>query len=252
MYPNSNKNLYRQYTYCRLLSGKVPLWSVWTMAMFLLIASGLTYRILASKIVNTSISLPVPLSRFPLEINNWVGTELSIPTTTREYMEKNFADDYLSRRYVNNISNGWVDLYIVYCSTRPGGMLGHQPSVCYPGNGWVHDSTDESYFTINQGQKVNCLIHRFHKPQPSYAETIILNFYIVNGELSTDQRGFTGFSGRKINIARNPARYVAQVQISSIMENSIRTAAEDMADIILDFLPDENGSVNAFEKYGHY
>ena len=172
MYQSSNKKLFNRHEISCRFSGKIPLWSVWILAAFLLIASGLTYRVLASKIVNTSINLPVPLSRFPLEINNWVGTELSIPTTTREYMEKNFADEYLSRHYINNVSHDWVDLYIVYCSTRPGGMLGHQPRVCYPGNGWIHDSTDESFFTTSKGQRVNCLIHRFHKPQPSYSETL--------------------------------------------------------------------------------
>ena len=85
-----------------------------------------------------------------------------------------------------------------------------------------------------------------------FTEIKVLNFYVVNGKLSTNQSGFTGFSGRKINLTKNPARYVAQIQISSMMESSIRTAAEDMADLILDFLPDENGGVAAFEKYGHY
>jgi len=42
-------------------------------------------------------------------------------------------------------------------------------------------------------------------------------------------------------------RYVAQVQISSVLENSVRTVAKDMTDLILDFLPDENGKVKATE-----
>ncbi len=222
------------------------------MTFFLLIVSGVTYRALASRIVNTSINLPVPLSEFPVTIGDWAGTEMSIPTTTREYMEQNFADDYLSRRYVNNNTKEWVDVYFVYCSSRPGGMLGHQPSVCYPGNGWIHDDTVDSSFATNEGQSINCLIHRFHKPEPSYMQTVILNFYVVNGHLSTNQKGVRSFSGRSFNLARNPARYIAQIQISSVKENSIRSAAKDMAEIIIDFLPDENGGVAAFEKYGHY
>jgi hypothetical protein len=38
---------------------------------------------------------------------------------------------------------------------------------------------------------------------------------------------------------------VAQVQISSVLENSIRTAAEEITELILDFLPDRNGKVAA-------
>jgi len=59
--------------------------------------------------------------------------------------------------------------------------------------------------------------------------------------------GFSGVGWRTPNIEGNPARYVAQVQISSIIENSIRTAAKDMTDLILEFFPDENGRVGAAE-----
>lgn len=255
MYPNRKENYFikaNKYSFIPLLSGQSHVGLVWALAVFLLISSGIVYRVLAAKIVNTSISLPVPLDKFPMVIGDWSGTELSIPTTTREYMEKNFADDYLSRRYVNDDLKTWVDVYVVYCASKPGGMLGHQPRVCYPGNGWIHDSTDESSFTTSEGRKVKCLIHHFHKPEPAYSEVIVLNFYVVNGQLSTDQSGFRGISSRRLNFTRNPARYVAQVQISSIMENSILKAAEDMSDLILDFLPDENGGVAAFDEYGHY
>jgi hypothetical protein len=126
-------------------------------------------------------------------------------------------------------------------------MLGHQPRVCYPGNGWVHDSTEKSQFTTQQGQEISCLIHRFHKPAPAYDEIVVLNFYVVNGQLSIDQKGFSGVFSRRLNLTRNSARYVAQIQISSILENSVRKAAEDMTEFILDFLPDENGDVAAFD-----
>jgi len=72
-----------------------------------------------------------------------------------------------------------------------------------------------------------------------------LNFYILNGQITTDESDFSGPFGRRPNIAGDPARYVAQVQISSVLENSIRTAAKDMTDLILNFLPDRNGRVRA-------
>lgn len=233
-------------------SGRISVWIAWAIAIFLLISSGITYRVLASMIVDTAIDLPISLSEFPIIIEGWNGTELSIPTTTREYMERNFADDFLSRRYINLESQDWVDVYIVYCASQPGGMLGHRPEVCYPGNGWVHESTEESQFVTQQGQEIACLIHRFHKPAPAYDEIVVLNFYVVNGQLSIDQKGFSGVFGRRFNLVRNSARYVAQIQISSIMENSTRIAAEEMTERILDFLPDENGDVAVFETYGRY
>jgi hypothetical protein len=229
-------------------AGKVPVWLIWIIAIVLLVSSGITYRAFASLIIDTAINLPLPLNALPTVIGDWTGMEMSIPTTTREYMEANFADDYVSRRYMNNRSQTYADIYIVYCASRPGGMLGHQPRVCYPGNGWIHDSTEKTHFTTRQGREIPCLIHRFHKPAPMYDEIVILNFYLVNGKLATNQSGFSGVLGRRYNLSRNPARYVAQVQISSFLENSIISAASDMTELILDLLPDENGIIRAAER----
>jgi len=242
--PNSSK-MFRSTYHAK---GGTPGWFLWTLAILLLVSTGITYRVLASHLklaADSSIKLPVPLSAFPTKIGDWVGSDLLIPTTTKEYMEKNFADDFFSRRYVNAEANAWADVYVVYCSSRPGGILGHQPRVCYPAHGWLHDSTEPSQFTSRIGQRVRCLIHRFHKPAPVYDQTVVLNFYILNGQITTEEKDFSGLLGRRPNIAGDPARYVAQVQISSVLENSIRTAAKDMTDLILDFLPDKNGVVRA-------
>jgi len=234
--------------YCSLCAktGKVTVCLVLFLTVLLLISSGVAYRVLASRlqlIIDSPISLPVPLSAFPAQIGNWIGKNLTIPNTTKEYMERNFADDFLSRRYVNSTTKDWVDVYVVYCSSRPSGMLGHCPQVCYPGNGWIHDDTEQSQFISRANNQILCLIHRFHKPAPMYGQTVVLNFYIFNGQISTNENDFTRSLSRRPNLTLNPARYVAQVQISSVIENSIRTAAKDMTDLILDFLPDSKGHV---------
>lgn len=228
--------------------GQVTVWLIWILAFSILVSAGVTYRALKSFTAETVINLPVPLKTFPMLIGNWTGMDLSIPMITREYMEKNFADDYISRRYTNSKTQAWADIYIVYCASKPGGMLGHKPRVCYPANGWIHDNTEKKQLLTREGREISCLIHRFHKPAPAYDETVILNFYIVNGTLATNQKGFRGIWGRRFNITKNPARYVAQVQISSTSENSIRSAAKDTAELILDLLPDENGTVAAAQQ----
>ena len=228
--------------------GKVSGWFIWILAVLLLVSSGITYRLLASHfelIFDTPISLPVALSGFPSEVGNWVGQDIPIAETTKEYMEKNFADDFLSRRYINAETQAWADVYVVYCSSRPGGILGHQPRVCYPAHDWVHDNTEPSQFVSRASRQIPCLIHRFHKPAPTHDQTVILNFYILNGQITVDENAFSGPWGRRPNIAGDPARYVAQVQISSVLENSIREAAKDMTELILDYLPDEKGEVRS-------
>jgi EpsI family protein len=230
--------------------GKISTTLVWVFAVIMITLSGITYRVLANRLkyaIESPINLPVPLSAFPNQVGNWDGKDLPIPSITKEYMEKNFADDFLSRRYINGTTNAWADVYIVYCSSQPGGILGHQPRVCYPGNGWVHDSTEPSQFISRAGRQIPCLIHRFHKPAPMYNQIVVLNFYILNGQITTNENDFSGLLGRRPNIAGNPARYVAQVQISSVLENSILNIATDMTDLILDYIPDENGEVKVAE-----
>ena len=234
----------------RASRSKTPLWLVWILAVLLLIFSGVTYRVLASSLkraFDTPIKLPVPLSAFPTNIGNWSGGDLTIANTTKEYMEKHFADDFLSRRYINDVTKSWADIYIVYCSSRPGGILGHRPQVCYLGFGWIHDSTVLSQFISRSGRQIPCLIHRFHKPAPKYDQTVVLNFYILNGQLTADEKDFSGIFGRRPNIAGDPARYVTQVQISSVLENSVRSLARDITDLVLDYLPDKNGKIQAVE-----
>jgi hypothetical protein len=98
------------------------------------------------------------------------------------------------------------------------------------------------------GRKISCLIHRFHKPGPGHDQIVVLNFYILNGQITVDESDFSGPFNRKLNIGRDKTRYVSQIQISSVLENSIRTAAKDMTDLILAFFPDQSGQVRAEYK----
>ena len=222
--------------------------SSWVLAIVVLAASGVAYRIVASRWQGTgqrTIKLPVGLGQFPLTLGKWVGSEMLIATTTQEYMRTNYADDYVSRHYRNRAEGAWADLYVVYCSSRPAGILGHRPGICYPANGWIHDGTAVTEFVSLLGGKIPCLLQRFHKPVPNYQEAVVLSFYVVNGQIATEEKAFSGLMGRNPNISGDPAKYVAQVQISSLFENSVRRAAADLADAILDFLPDKNGLVKA-------
>lgn len=238
----------RSLSFAYKAKGEMPLWFVWVLTVVLLVLAGITYRVLASsleRIVAKPIKLPVPLSAFPLQIGNWSGKDLSIPNTTKEYMEKNFADDYFNRRYSNHVTKTWADVYVVYCSSRPGGVLGHRPRVCFPGYGWIHDSTHTEQFISRAGHQIPYLIHRFHRPIPMNDQTVVMNFYVLNGKLTAEEKDFSGILGRRVNIAGDLAQYVAQVQISSILENSVRLMAKDVVDLILDYLPDQDGKVRA-------
>jgi hypothetical protein len=225
---------------------KVPTSLVWVLTFILLILSGVGYRVLVSRlqlIVSTPIALPVSLSAFPTEIDTWIGKDVPISENIQGVAGN---DDFINRLYISKSKNQWVNVYISY-SGHPRTMLGHSPQVCYPASGWVHDNTKRAEFGLSSGKHVPCLIHRFHMPAPNYEERVVLNFYIVNGQTTADENVFSSVGWRTPNIRGVPARYVAQVQISSILENSVRLAARNLTDKILGFFPDENGKVKAME-----
>lgn len=225
---------------------KASYWPIWFLAATVLLLAGVVYRVTSSRlraIVDSSIALSVPLNAFPFTIENWAGKDVPINDTVLRVAA---TDDFLNRLYINSETSQWANVYVAY-SARPRTMLGHRPQVCYVGGGWIHDGTEESQVILSAGRTIPCFVHRFHKPTPQRDEIVVLNFYIVNGQFTNDESVFSGVGWRTPNIAGDAARYVAQVQISSLLENSVRMAARDLTDSILDFFPDESGDVRVTE-----
>jgi hypothetical protein len=223
-------------------------------AFIAMVICGVIYKSAAhwlQKASSAPVFLPVPLSAFPYIIGDWTGREAPLEEGIAEAAAN---DDFCSRLYVNRNSKNAVNLYIAY-SASPRTMVGHRPDVCYTAAGWIHDSTDNSSFVAKSGKKIPCLIHRFHLPWPRQDELVVLNFYIINGKSSAEESGFSGIEWRTPNIKGDIARYVAQIQISSVLGNSVLNAAADMTDTIFGFLPDVNdvktSSANINSVYPH-
>jgi len=247
MYPNRRKHLDSRVEIFYSIpykAGKVSVFLVWIFAIFLLVFSGIIYRALASRlkiVVETPVELPVPLSAFPIKIGNWIGKDVEIPANIVRVAHN---DAFLNRLFRNEISNQWANVYIAY-TAHPRTMLGHRPQICYVAGGWVHESSSKTTVMSNTDREVPCLLHRFHRPYPETEETVVLNFYIVNGRLTSDERVFSGVGFRTPNIDGDPARYVTQVQVSSVFEDSVRSATRDIVEKILDFFPDKEGKEKA-------
>ena len=252
MYPNRRKHLDdRVEIFDSILfrTGKVPVFFVWMFAVLLLVSFGITYRVLASRlklVVDTPVELPVPLSALPKKIGNWISKDVPIPTNIQRAARN---DAFLNRFFTNDVNNQWANVYIAY-TAHPRTMLGHRPQICYVAGGWIHEGTELTNVTSSNGRELPCLLHRFRRPSPETEEIVVLNFYIVNGRLTSDEGVFSGVGFRTPNIDGDPARYVTQVQISSVFENSIRSVAKDIVEQVLDFFPDKNGKVRAIEYVG--
>ena len=159
--------------------GRISTSLMWGLSLVLVVLSGVTYRVLASRlkaVVEAPIELPVPLSVFPARIGAWVGKDVPIPPNIQRVAGN---DDFLNRLYINKSANQWANVYIAY-SARPRTMLGHRPQVCYVGGGWIHDSTEQSEVISKYGRKIPCLVHRFHMPAPGYEERVVLNLSLIH------------------------------------------------------------------------
>lgn len=224
------------------------MWPAIALAIVLLIGAGEGYRAGARRlnlIFGNPVKLPLPLSAIPMQVGAWSGKAQTLRSTTDDYLRANFADDYISRNYFNKDKRILADLYVVFCSSRPAGLLGHKPDVCLPMNGYTLDKTTRVEVVTRTGQKIPCRIQQFHKPAPDYSERSVLSFYVVNGQITLSEDEFSGFWGRRPNLSGDLARYVVQVQITAPVDSSARLAAADLVDVILTFLPDRHGRVKA-------
>lgn len=205
------------------------------LACALLIVSGIAYHVVAARLdrLDDNFVLSVPLKNIPFQIASWQGADVALSEIVQKIAGN---DDYVNRIYRNDSAGRWANVYIAY-TANPRTMLGHKPTVCYPANGWEHVTTDEIVIKCAGGTEVPALIHRFRMPR-SAGEVVVLNFYVLNGRTTNDQRTFDALRYRTPNISGDIARYVAQVQISSVFENSVRAAAREMAELFLDYLPE--------------
>jgi EpsI family protein len=210
----------------------------------IMLVCGLAYRSLYLKLdkyLSQPVKLPVPLSAFPFQLGNWNGQDVPISETIQEVAGN---DDFISRVYRNSDKQQGVSLYVAY-SARPRYMQGHRPTACYPAAGWNHEATDEQTMVTKQGQTITCMVHRFHRIVPYDQTVYVLNFYLVNGTITLNEKMFSDMASRNPNIQGDPARYVAQVQITSQLEDAVLLAGREMIDEILRYFPDANGKVAA-------
>jgi hypothetical protein len=174
-----------------------------------------------------------------MQIADWTGQDIPLREDVRKAAK---VDESVNRLYVSGTGNQWAQIYIAF-STRPGNMVGHKPEVCYVSAGWILESTRRSHFRTASGKELPCQLHVFRKSSPYDETVVVLNYYVVNGRPVCSEEEFSGLEWRLPDMGAASTRYVSQIQISSVLENSARTFAEVAAESILSLLPDESGQI---------
>ena len=187
------------------------------MAMFVgllaVVAGGVGYRVIAHELDaarSAQIQLERPIATLPLRLGDWSGQEVEVPVGILRIAGN---DDTVSRLYRRTGGDATVSLYIGYTG-RPGTMLGHRPTICYPNAG--HALVGSESVTIESaGRKASVMLHSFLKPGVPDERTLVLHYYVLNGEITVDEDSFWGLKWRTPNLSRDATRYVAQVQIAT-------------------------------------
>jgi|GEM_PF-2071555 hypothetical protein len=177
------------------------------------------------------VALPTPLSEFPRTLNGWTGEDLPLPAAVREYMRNKATDDFINRRYINRTTQQSADLYVAYSSSHPSGVLSQSPLRCFPANGWIWDQTAPLNIVTSCNRLIRLAVHRFHGLSSPPTEMAVLCFYIVDDRIMTEQDLLERLAE---DDPQGRPRYVAQVEISSLREESMRSAAGAMIDPVLE------------------
>lgn len=207
------------------------------LGLAILAGTGTFYHLWAEKydlLTATPLMPPVPLKDFPMELGQWQGSDVPISDTVLKVAG---VDDHISRSYTNQKLRTAATLYVGY-TTEPRRMLGHRPQICYVGSGWTHDYTRPEMLRTSSGEEIEVLIHRFYWPGQEHREVFVLNYYVLNGQLTTDEGQFSGLRWRRPRQdGGGRLQYVAQIQISSASEQAILALAKEVADPMMTYMP---------------
>lgn len=176
-------------------------------AGLLLLAYGLTYRVLAARLaapVNRAPIDPAAVQQFPMQIGDWMGEEVPIP---EDVVRATDTDAHISRRYLRP-GFGAVSLYVA-CGVRARDLMPHRPEVCYTGAGWTVVSRNSPDLSLADGMRLPCSVLQFSRGALTAEKVVVLYYYLVDGQHCADVSLLRSKAWR----GSGAVNYVAQVQV---------------------------------------
>ena len=184
-------------------------------ASFLMLILGLGYRVLAARLSAPGNATPISsaaLELLPLQIGDWTGREVPLDEAIVEATD---TDAHINRSYSRNNSLEFVSLYIA-TGVKARDLMPHRPEVCYTGAGWTLIDKRSLELLLSDGTKLPCNVMQFSRGTLTAKKVLVLDYYIVDGEYSSD----VSLLRSKAWQGSGTVRYVAQVQIvTSIPSN---------------------------------
>jgi EpsI family protein len=209
-----------------------------TAAGLVIIIFNVAYSVLASKLatpVNTITLPPAELEKIPLQIDDWTGKEAPL---AEAIVLATDTDAHLSRIYSRHNYSENISLYIAY-GVRARDLMPHRPEVCYTGAGWTLIEKRYKNLPLSNESEVElpCNIYMFSRGALSTKKTIVLDYYIVDGQYSRDVSLLRSKAWR----GSGTIRYVAQIQIVASTDVNQNTSSTEK--IICAFATDSASSI---------
>ncbi len=178
------------------------------LAVTLLVASGIGYRVMGGRLSEIHASVPLPrgtLGRLPVQIGEWRGVDTPLDAAVVEATD---TDDQLCRSYTRRGGRGAVALFVGY-GVRMRDLMPHRPDVCYPGAGWTLSSRKALDFPMEGGDVLPCIEYRFERGGAKNSRIAVLNYYDISGTLNRD----VSLLRSKASRTDDDVDYVVQVQM---------------------------------------
>jgi hypothetical protein len=113
----------------------------------------------------------------------------------------------------------------------------HRPEVCYTGAGWTLIDKRSTELSLSNEMELPCNIFQFSRGTLNTKKTVLLNYYIVDGQYNRDvsQLRLKAWRGS------GTVRYVAQVQI--VTSTSVNLNASSAEKIVCAFAAETVSSI---------
>ena len=210
-------------------------------AGFLMLVSTAAYRVLAARLaapVNTTSLPTAALERLPLQIGGWTGQKVPLDEAIVRATD---TEAHINRRYSRHDASEYILLYVAY-GVRARDLMPHRPEVCYTGAGWTLTDKRSMELPLSDGMKLPCSVFQFSRGTLNTEKTVVLDYYIVDGQYCRDVSLLRSKAWR----GSGTVRYVAQVQIvNSITSHSTPDSA---VKITCDFACESASSISRLFK----
>jgi EpsI family protein len=202
-----------------------------------MLVSTVAYRVLAARLeapVNTTPISPSALERLPLQIGGWTGQKVPLDEAIVRATD---TEAHINRRYSRHNASENISLYIAY-GVRARDLMPHRPEVCYTGAGWTLIDKRSMELPLSDGMELPCMALQFSRGTLNTKKTVLLNYYIVDGQYCRDVSLLRSKAWR----GSGTVRYVAQIQIAASATSNL--TADSAARIISDFAVESASSIS--------